>query len=236
MGYAGVVGAAAGDNDVSASHAPLPTATRLGLIACHVCGQVCRSRAAGDAGACPRCGASLHRRKPNSVARTWALLLAAIILYLPANIVPIMRTTSLFSSDDNTILTGVLQLWNAGSPDLAVIVFFASIMVPVLKFIALGWLLFSVRGKSTRWPRRQRGRLYRLVEALGYWSMLDVFVVTLLTGGVQLSPLANVEPLPGVTWFALVVVLTMLASMSFDPRLIWDDGAQTASDTLEETS
>lgn len=146
-----------------------------------------------------------------------------MILYLPANIVPIMRTTSLLSSDDNTILSGVAELWQVGSPDLAVIVFFASIMVPVLKFIALGCLLISVRGKPTRWPRSQRGKLYRLVEALGYWSMLDVFVVTLLTGVVQLSPMASVEPLPGVTWFALVVVLTMLASMSFDPRLIWDD-------------
>ncbi len=212
---------------MSAPHAPLPTASRLGLIGCHVCGQVCRSRATGTCGACPRCGASLHRRKPDSVARTWALLIAAMILYLPANIVPIMRTSSLFSSDDNTILSGVVELWNVGSPDLAVIVFFASIMVPMLKFIALGCLLFSVRGKPTRWPRRQRGRLYRLVEALGYWSMLDVFVVTLLTGVVQLSPMASVAPLPGVTWFALVVVLTMLASMSFDPRLIWDDGAQT---------
>lgn len=216
---------------MSAPHAPLPTAARLGLIGCHVCGQVCRSRAEGRCGACPRCGASLHRRKPDSVVRTWALLLAAMILYVPANIIPIMRTSSLFDSDDNTILSGVAQLWNAGSPDLAVIVFFASIMVPVLKFLALGWLLISVR-RRTRWPRRQRGKLYRLVEALGYWSMLDVFVVTMLTGVVQLSPMASVEPLPGVTWFALVVILTMLASMSFDPRLIWDDTCPQTDDDL----
>lgn len=213
---------------MSAAHAPLPTATRLGLIGCHVCGQVCRCVAHGKVGACPRCGASLHRRKPNSIARTWALLIAAVILYLPANIVPIMRTASLFSSTDNTILSGVVELWVVGSPDLAVIVFIASIMVPVLKFIALAWLLVSVQRKRARWPARQRTRLYGLVEAMGYWSMLDVFVVTLLTGVVQLGPLARVEPLPGVIWFALVVVLTMLASMSFDPRLIWDNAAENA--------
>ncbi len=213
---------------MSAAHQPLPTATRLGLIGCHVCGQVCRcEQARGRVGACPRCGASLHRRKPNSIARTWALLIAAIILYLPANIVPIMRTASLFSTEDNTILSGVMQLWAVGSPDLAVIVFFASIMVPVLKFIALGWLLISVQRRRTPWPARQRSRLYRIVEVMGYWSMLDVFVVTLLTGVVQLGPLARVEPLPGVIWFALVVVLTMLASMSFDPRMIWDGAVET---------
>lgn len=200
-----------------------PAARRLGLIGCHVCGLVCRSAGEGRVGACPRCGASLHRRKPDSIARTWALLIAAVILYIPANMVPVMRTASLFSSTDNTILSGVVELWVVGSPDLAVIVFFASIMVPVLKFVALGWLLISVRRRRARWPQRQRSRLYRLVEHLGYWSMLDVFVVTLLTGAVQLAPLAQVVPLPGIIWFALVVVLTMLASMSFDPRLIWDN-------------
>ncbi len=201
-----------------------PTAAQLGLIGCHACGLVCRSAGAGRVGACPRCGASLHRRKPNTIARTWALLIAAVILYLPANIVPVMRTATLLSASDNTIISGVVELWTAGSRDLAVIVFFASIMVPVLKFLALGWLLVSVQRRRARWPRRQRSRLYRMVEHMGYWSMLDVFVVTLLTGAVQLAPFAWIAPLPGIVWFALVVVLTMLASMSFDPRLIWDNG------------
>lgn len=199
-----------------------PTARQLGLVGCHVCGLVCRSRGEGRVGSCPRCGASLHRRKPDSIARAWALLIAAIILYIPANVIPVMRTASLFSSSDNTILSGVVELWVVGSPDLAVIVFFASIMVPVLKFIALGWLLLSVQRRRARWPQRQRSHLYRIVEHMGYWSMLDVFVVTLLTGAVQLAPLAEVLPLPGIIWFALVVVLTMLASQSFDPRLVWD--------------
>ncbi len=208
----------------------LPRAGELGLIACHVCGLVCRNvrgderlDGGGRAGvtACPRCGATLHRRKPNSQVRTWALLIAAFIMYVPANVLPIMRTASLNDVDDNTIISGVVELWRAGSPNLAVIVFTASIVVPMLKFLALGTLLLSSH-RGSDWARLQRAKLYRLVELIGYWSMLDVFVVALLTALVRFSVLSRVEPLPGVIFFGLTVVLTMLASMSFDPRLIWD--------------
>ncbi len=208
----------------------LPRAAELGLIGCHVCGLVCRNvpgdeRLDGDgvhdAMACPRCGSTLHRRKPNSYARTWALLIAAFLLYIPANVLPIMRTASLNDIDDNTIISGVVELWTKGSPDLAVIVFAASIVVPMLKFFALSMLLLS-SGRGSDWARPQRAKLYRLVELIGYWSMLDVFVVALLTALVRFSVLSRVEPLPGVIFFGLTVVLTMLASMSFDPRLIWD--------------
>ena len=208
----------------------MPRATELGLIGCHVCGQVCRNVAGderldgdgvNDAMACPRCGTTLQRRKPNSYARTWALLIAAFILYIPANVLPIMRTASLNDIDDNTIISGVVELWTKGSPDLAVIVFTASIVVPMLKFLSLSMLLLSSRAGSD-WARPQRAKLFRLVEFIGYWSMLDVFVVALLTALVRFSVLSRVEPLPGVIFFGLTVVLTMLASMSFDPRLIWD--------------
>ena len=208
----------------------LPRAGELGLIACTVCGQVCRNvpgdpRLDGDgvddAMACPRCGATLRRRKPDSYMRTWALLIAAFILYIPANVLPIMRTASLNDVDDNTIISGVVELWVKGSPNLAIIVFTASIVVPVLKFLALGTLLVSSQ-RGSGWARVQRAKLYRLVELVGYWSMLDVFVVALLTALVRFSVLSLVEPLPGVIFFGLTVVLTMLASMSFDPRLIWD--------------
>lgn len=200
--------------------ADLPRAAELGLIGCHVCGLV--SRDTGVEGAhCPRCLSALHRRKHASYSRTWALLIAAFILYIPANVLPIMRTVSVGDVDDNTILSGVIELWVKGSPDLAVIVFTASIMVPMLKFLALVTLLWSSR-RSSAWGRRQRAKLYRLVELIGYWSMLDVFVVALLTALVQFGVLSLVEPLPGVVFFGLTVVLTMLASMSFDPRLIWD--------------
>jgi len=195
----------------------LPRAHELGLVGCHVCGLVSDEGAA----ACPRCGAPLRRRKRGAYARAWALLLAAFILYIPANLLPIMRTASLGDIDDNTILSGVIELWQKGSPDLAIIVFTASIVVPMLKFVVLATLLISSRLGSA-WARHQRAKLYRLVEFIGYWSMLDVFVVALLTALVQFGFFSLVEPLPGVIYFALVVVLTMLAAMSFDPRLIWD--------------
>jgi paraquat-inducible protein A len=203
----------------------LPRAAELGLIGCHVCGLVCRDAHAAAGAAevvvCPRCGVALHRRKPGSYSRTWALLIAAFIMYIPANVVPIMRTASLNDIDDNTIISGVVELWKNGSPNLAIIVFTASIVVPMLKFLALGTLLVSSR-RGSSWARPQRAGLYRLVELVGYWSMLDVFVVALLTALVRFSVLSRVEPLPGVIFFGLTVVLTMLASMSFDPRLIWD--------------
>ncbi len=200
--------------------ADLPRADELGLIGCHVCGLVCRDTGAEHAH-CPRCHSALHRRKQASYSRTWALLIAAFIFYIPANVLPIMRTASVGDIDDNTILSGVIELWVKGSPDLAVIVFTASIMVPMLKFFALVTLLWSSH-RASPWARRQRSKLYRLVELIGYWSMLDVFVVALLTALVQFGVLSLVEPLPGVVFFGLTVVLTMFASMSFDPRLIWD--------------
>lgn len=208
----------------------LPRAAELGLMACHVCRHVVRAapspsvRHAIEQGrhlACPRCGSALHRRKPASYSRTWALLIAAFIMYIPANVLPIFRTASPGVVDDNTILSGVRELWINGSADLAAIVFIASIVVPTMKFVVLATLLWSSRRGSTR-ALRTRAMLYRVVELVGYWSMLDVFVVSLLTALVRFGVLSHVEPLPGVIFFGLTVVLTMLASMSFDPRLIWD--------------
>lgn len=198
------------------------TAREMGLIACRVCGRVCQCQDEGRVGKCPRCGARMHRRKPNSVGRTWALLLSAMILYIPANVIPIMHTHTIFFTTDSTILHGVMQLWRAGSADLAVIVFCASIMVPLLKFLALGFLLLRSRRPASRKQRRQQSKLYRIVDIIGHWSMLDVFVVALLTGVIQLGQFANVAPRGAAIWFALVVVLTMLASMSYEPRLAWD--------------
>jgi len=201
----------------------LPRAEDLGLIGCHICGLVCCDTDVHNA-ACPRCHTALHRRAPGAYTRTWALLIAAFLLYIPANLLPIMRTVSVGDVDDNTILTGVMELWVKGSPDLAVIVFTASIVVPMMKFLVMGLLLITARSGSS-WARLQRAKLYRLVEFVGYWSMLDVFVVSLLTALVRFDILSRVEPLPGVIFFGLTVVLTMLASMSFDPRLIWDGRA-----------
>ncbi|MDQ7998177.1 MAG: paraquat-inducible protein A [Luteibacter sp.] len=197
-----------------------PRAVDMGIMSCHVCRLV--TAYTDDKHAhCPRCGSPLHGRKHASVSRSWALLLAAAMFYIPANIFPIMRTQSLSSKDDNTILSGIIELWRAGSPGLAVIVFTASIIVPMLKFIIMGYLLVSVQ-RSSDMVARQRSKLYRFVELIGYWSMLDVFVVAILSALVHFKILSRVEPLPGVVYFGIVVVLTMLAAMSFDPRLIWD--------------
>jgi paraquat-inducible protein A len=155
------------------------------------------------------------------VARTWALLIAAYILYIPANLLPIMETSSLFGSEKDTIMRGVVFLWHSGSWDLALVVFIASIMVPLLKLIALTLLLISVQRRS-KWKPVQRTRLYRMVELVGRWSMLDIYVVTVLAALVQLGSLATITAGPAALAFGAVVVLTMFAAMQFDPRLIWD--------------
>lgn len=199
------------------------TARSLGLSVCHSCGLA--SHAPDDAQAghleCPRCEAPLHRRKPASLSRTWALLLAATLLYIPANVLPVMHSRTLLMEQDDTILSGVVVLWNSGSWPLAILVFFASIMVPMLKVLGLSLLAWTAQRRS-RWDPLQRARLYRVIEFVGRWSMLDIYVVTLLVALVQLRSLASIEAGPGAVAFGAVVVLTMLASMSFDPRLIWD--------------
>lgn len=198
-----------------------PTAASFGLLACDRCTLVSRPAPGTHAQVCPRCGAHLHARKPHSIGRTWAYWIAAAILYLPANLLPIMNTSSLLASQRDTILSGVVFLWHEGDWPLALLVFFASIMVPMLKLIAIAYLLLSVQIGRTR-RRHQRARLYRLLEFVGRWSMLDIYVVTILVALVNLQSRALIEAGPGALAFGAVVVLTMLSSMSFDPRLIWD--------------
>ncbi|MCE1172751.1 MAG: paraquat-inducible protein A [Azovibrio sp.] len=194
------------------------TAASQGLAVCEVCGQLA---ALEQHEHCPRCQAPLHLRKPDSLARTWALMLAAYVLYLPANLLPIMETRSPFGTQEDTIMSGVVVLWDTGSWELALVVFCASIVLPMLKLFSLTYLLLSVHRGSHR-NTRQRARLYRLLELIGRWSMLDVYVVTLLVALVQVQSLAIISPGPGVVAFGAVVVLSMLATMAFDPRLIWD--------------
>jgi paraquat-inducible protein A len=194
-----------------------PYAGQLGLCLCHDCGNVCRL---AD-GECPRCEAPLHRRKPNSYSRTWATLIAAIVLYVPANLLPVMYTDMFGSGSENTILSGVIEFWKGGSWDIALLIFIASVVVPCVKFMVLGLLLVSAQRRS-RWAMRERARLYRFIEVIGYWSMLDVLVVALVAALVQFRALSSIEPRMGILFFGLVVVLTMISAMSFDPRLIWD--------------
>ncbi|GGJ98756.1 paraquat-inducible protein A [Pseudomonas matsuisoli] len=189
----------------------------LGLCLCHTCGYAC------DDGAqeCPRCHSHVHRRKPNMYARTWALLIAGFILYIPANTLPVMYTSYFGSGTDNTIMSGVIEFWKDGSWDIALLIFIASIVVPCLKFFIMGLLLITCQRRS-RWAMRERSKLYRFVELIGYWSMLDVLVVALVAALVQFRALSVVEPRIGILFFGVVVVLTMLAAMTFDPRKIWD--------------
>jgi paraquat-inducible protein A len=197
------------------------TAAEAGFLACHACGLVHRASGEGHDLHCTRCGAALHARKPNSIARSWALLIGAYVLIVPANILPVMISGSLFGSETDTIMSGVVFLWIDGSWPLAVILFIASIAVPFSKLGAMTFLLVSVQRRSTLAPE-QRTRLYRVLEIVGRWSMIDIYVAALLTALVQFGGLMTIRAGPGAIAFGAVVVLTMFAAESFDPRLIWD--------------
>jgi len=203
------------------------TAAQAALVPCHVCDFLADKSTAprSEHQSCPRCGSPLHQRKPNSLARSWALLIAALMLYFPANIYPIMTVISFGRGAPDTILSGVIHLIEANQWPIAALVFFASIFVPVLKILILGFLLISVQLKSN-WRPRDRTVLYRFTETVGRWSMLDIFMISILVALVKLDAIATIEAGPGAISFAAVVILTMLAAMAFDPRLIWDNAEQ----------
>jgi paraquat-inducible protein A len=190
-------------------------------LTCQVCGLVNHVACDGPTPQCARCAARLHRRIPNSIHRTWALLVAAAFLYIPANMLPVMYSQSIGGTEGDTIMSGVLLFWNGNSRALAIIIFIASIFVPVGKLLALVVLTVTAQTRS-RWAPFGRTRLYRVVEFIGRWSMLDIFVVTLTVALVRFQQLATITPGPGALAFGCVVILTMFASMQFDPRLIWD--------------
>ncbi|TAL98304.1 MAG: paraquat-inducible membrane protein A [Paraburkholderia sp.] len=197
------------------------TAKRAGFVSCHACGRVEPWQRTAEHQQCGRCGATLHRRTPDSLMRVWALLIAAALLYIPANLLPVMHTASLVGAEDDTIMSGVVYFWTSGDWPLSIIVFIASILVPMLKLSVLALLTITAQRRS-KWRPDQRTKLYRLVERIGRWSMLDVFVVTLTVALVRFKSLAVITAGPGALAFGSVVILTMLASMQFDPRLIWD--------------
>jgi paraquat-inducible protein A len=158
---------------------------------------------------------------PLSSETTLAWLIAGIVLYIPANLLPVMHTSGLLGEADSTIIGGILEFWRAGDWDIALLIFTASVAVPFTKFIAIGLLLLTVR-KNSRWEQHERTVLYRIVEFIGYWSMLDVVVVALTSSLMQFQVLGAATPRAGIAFFCAVVVVTMLAALSFDPRLIWD--------------
>jgi paraquat-inducible protein A len=180
--------------------------------------------ASGSGGSrCACCGAGVHARKPQSTSRTWALVLAAAVLYFPANLLPVLETSSPGGSQRDTILSGVVSLWDSGAWPVAVVILVASIVIPIVKLLALALLAFSV-AHGWRQARLQRARLYRLIARIGRWSMTDIFVAALVARLVQFPGAATARVGPGAVAFAAVVVLTMFATDAFDPRLIWASG------------
>lgn len=195
------------------------------LLACRACGLVNGypwQRSKDGACHCRRCGAALHRRIPNSIGWTWVMLAAATLLYVPANLLPVMYSRMIGGgAEGDTIMSGVVLFWNTGSPGLAIIIFVASVVVPVSKLVALAWLNATAQLRSRAAPLA-RTRAYRVVEFVGRWSMLDIFVVALTVALVRFEALATITAGPGAIAFGCVVILTMVASHQFDPRLIWD--------------
>lgn len=202
----------------------LVTGRSLGLRVCSRCRATVRA-IAEEQSLCPRCEAPLFVRRPRSLSTSASLVVTAAVLYIPANVLPVMHTHELFSDEDDTIMSGVISLAHQGSWPIALLVFFASIVVPLLKLIALGEIFLAISRGRVRNPM-QRSRLFRIVEFVGRWSMLDVFALSLLASLVQIQSLAIVQIRPGALAFAGVVVLTMLAAQTFDERLLWDAQAR----------
>ena len=203
----------------------LITARASGLIACDRCGQVHN----GHDITCRRCHARLHSRKPASLQKVWAWWLAGVITFIPANIYPMLLTNTLVDRSESTIMGGVFELMDYGSYGIAAIVFVASIIIPLFKFFVIAYLAISV-GQPTRLDEHQRHRLFHCIEFIGRWSMIDVFVVAILSALVQLDTIASINPGLAAVNFALSVVFTMLSAQSFDPRLIWDADGAAADD------
>ncbi len=193
-----------------------------GIVVCTECHELNKQEADVDEQSCTRCGAQVHARRPNSLTRTWALLITAAIIYVPANVLPIMTVSSLGQGEPSTIMSGVIELVQHGMIPIATVVFIASILVPTFKLVGIALLLFSVQRRQPL-SARQRIWMYRFIEFIGRWSMLDIFVIAILVAVVNFGRIASVEANLGAVAFASVVILTMLAAVTFDPRLIWDN-------------
>jgi paraquat-inducible protein A len=215
--------------------APADMANEDQLASCSACGLVQTIEPASEPCACSRCGATIHFRKPDTAPRVWALVIAAAIVYIPANVLPVMQVRTAMGNTDHTILGGVVELWRLGSWDLAVIVFVASVVVPLTKLLALTVLMLRRRWEGRR-IQRQRTRLYELIEFIGQWSMLDVFVVILMSAMANFPGISQVIAGPGAASFGIVVILTMLATMSYDPREGWDQERGVSAERIQSSA
>jgi paraquat-inducible protein A len=197
------------------------TAAQQGLILCHTCHKL--SAIVLEKKACPRCGETLHLRKVASVVRTWALVIISIILFFPANLLPIISVSFLGIPEKSTILDGIIYFFQHDSIVIGLIILTASILVPVFKITGLIILLLATRPTANRFLR-EKTRMYRFIAFIGRWSMLDIFVIALLTALADYGFFTSIEAAPAATYFCIVVACTMLAAISFDPRYIWDKG------------
>ena len=198
-----------------------------GLRSCHCCTAILPA----DKTVCPRCGVQAQARRKHSLQWTLALLLTSVLLYIPANLMPIMVTETLGSAYPSNIMAGVIVLWADGSYPVALVIFIASIMVPTLKMLAIGWLCWDASGRGRRDSHKMH-KIYEVVEFVGRWSMIDVFVIAVLSALVRMGQLMNVYPAWGAVLFAMVVIITMIAAMTFDPRLLWD---RARENTMKES-
>ncbi len=204
--------------------APPDSALEASLTGCHTCHQVVsiNSNHHRQSLSCPRCGSTVHPRIHNSLLLTWMLIGLALVFYIPANLLPMTRVVGFGQVQEDTIMSGVIYFFQSGSWYIGLVIFIASVFVPLLKLSLLMCLLVSVQRKS-QWRPRERTRIYRITELIGRWSMVDIYVVTILIALVNLGTLANIDSGPAALYFAAVVVTTIFAAKSFDPRLIWDN-------------
>ena len=198
-------------------------AIEIGMGSCSVCHAMVKLAPTPSKALtlCPRCGSKVDVRKPESIQKTWALLLASIIFYIPANLLPMMHVETFAGTQSDTIMSGVLYFMETGSYLIAFVIFVASIFVPILKILILIYLLISVQKKSSL-QQKTRTKLYRLTEIIGRWSMVDVYVVATMVALVHFGSLTQIKAGMGANFFLLVVIMTMFSAMAFDPRLIWD--------------
>ncbi len=195
----------------------LITASENNLLLCHTCHKLSPASTA----LCPRCGDRLHHRKPKSIARTWALVITSILFFIPANILPIMRVDFLGVPDRSTILDGIIYFFQSGSYFIGLIIFTASILVPLFKIIGLLILLLSTQPCGLKYLQ-QKAKMFRFIAFIGRWSMLDIFVISLLSVLVDFGFFTSIHAAPAATYFCFVVAATMLAAITFDPRIMWD--------------
>ena len=207
------------------------TGREAGLILCHTCHKIIPQVALIEGGknSCPRCATALHLRKKNSEDRSWALIVTALILTLPANLLPIMSVSSLGSAADSTIIDGIILFFQEGSYGIGLVILTASVLVPLFKITGMALILISIHNQWTTWLRH-KSLMFRFIQFVGRWSMLDIFVIALLCALMRFGSLSSVDTAPAALYFSAVVLCTMFAAISFDPRLLWDSAEERGTE------